>query len=430
MRPGPDDLAVIAPSLPRRLGRAFVAYGPPAAPEHARSRLLEAAVDAVEHAGADRPLVLLLDDAHLADTPSLELLAYVLRRFTGLGVLAILTCRTTPQRPDLDALLRAHVGRGGELLELDVLPLPRGDVERLVATVAELPPEQRAQVIAAADGNPLLAIEGARAAGAGRDGPPESLQAVVRAAVGRLPDGARRAAELAAVAGRDLTLTEVGALASQEDVLRALDCGLLTAEHGDFGYRHALLRDAALADMPEPRRRGLHEELAGALRGPAAETARHLRLAGRDDLAAGRLARAARDAAAVGAVDEAAEFLREALELRPATPRSRSSSRPRRPTAAAGSPPRTRCGRRSSCWRRPSTPSAAPSTHGLRAGTAARCAGPRRRCRRRGARSPSSTGRTASIPPSSPAPWRSAPGARRSPDACRMRRAACAARDP
>ena len=316
----PDDLAVIAPSLPRRLGRAFVAHGPPAAPEHARSRLLEAAVDAVEHAGADRPLVLLLDDAHLADTPSLELLAYVLRRFTGLGVLAILTCRTTPQRPDLDALLRAHVGRGGELLELDVLPLPRGDVERLVASVAELPPEQRAQVIAAADGNPLLAIEGARAAGAGRDGPPESLQAVVRAAVGRLPDGARRAAELAAVAGRDLTLTEVGALASQEDVLRALDCGLLTAEHGDFGYRHALLRDAALADMPEPRRRGLHEELAGALRGPAAEIARHLRLAGRDDLAAGRLARAARDAAAVGAVDEAAEFLREALELRPGDP--------------------------------------------------------------------------------------------------------------
>ena len=157
-------------------------------------------------------------------------------------------------------------------------------------------------------------------AGAGRDGPPESLQAVVRAAVGRLPDGARRAAELAAVAGRDLTFTEAGALASQEDVLRALDCGLLTAEHGDFGYRHALLRDAALADMPEPRRRGLHEELAGALRGPAAEIARHLRLAGRDDLAAGRLARAARDAAAVGAVDEAAEFLREALELRPGDP--------------------------------------------------------------------------------------------------------------
>ena len=276
--------------------------------------------------------------------PSLELLAYVLRRFTGLGVLAILTCRTTPQRPDLDALLRAHVGRGGELLELDVLPLPRGDVERLVASVAELLPEQRAQVIAAADGNPLLAIEGARAAGAGRDGPPESLQAVVRAAVGRLPDGARRAAELAAVAGRDLTLTEVGALASQEDVLRALDCGLLTAEHGDFGYRHALLRDAALADMPEPRRRGAARGAGRRAARPAAETARHLRLAGRDDLAAGRLAgRRATPRRSAPSTRPPSSCARR-WSCAPATPRSRSSSRPRRPTAAAGSPPRTRCG--------------------------------------------------------------------------------------
>ena len=202
----PEDLAAIAPSLPRRLGRPAAPSGGSAAPEHVRSRLLEAAVDAIEHAVADRPLVLLFDDVHLADAASLELLAYVLRRFAGLGVLAVLTCRAIPERPDLDALLRAHAGRGGELLELDLLPLARDDVERLVATVADLAPGTRAQVIAAADGNPLLAIEGARASAAGREGPPPSLQAVVRAAVGRLPAGARHAAGLAAVAGRDLTL--------------------------------------------------------------------------------------------------------------------------------------------------------------------------------------------------------------------------------
>src|SRR5215213_2877961 len=214
----PEELAAIAPSLPRRLGRPAGAGAAASSPDLARSRLLEAAVDAVEHAVADRPLVLLFDDVHLADPASLELLAYVLRRFTGLGVLALLTCRALPERPDLDALVRAHAARGGELAEIDLLPLPREAVEQLVASVAALPADLREQVVAAADGNPLLAIESARASAQGHDGPPPSLQAVVRAAIGRLPGGGRRAAELAAVAGRDLALAEIGALAARDDV--------------------------------------------------------------------------------------------------------------------------------------------------------------------------------------------------------------------
>jgi DNA-binding SARP family transcriptional activator/tetratricopeptide (TPR) repeat protein len=316
----PEDLAAIAPSLPRRLGRRVSAPAQRPAPDLARSRLLEAAVDAIEHAVADRPLVLFFDDVHLADAASLELLTYVLRRSTGLGVLAVLTCRTTPERPDLDALLRAHAARGGALAEFDLAPLAWRDVERLVGSVASLPADLREQVVAAADGNPLLAIESARATATGHEGPPPSLQAVVRAAVGRLPEGGRRASELAAVAGRDLSLAELGALVSQDDLLAALDCGLVASTRGSFGYRHALLRDAALALMPDPRRRALHEELAAALRGSAAEVARHLRLAGRDDLAADHLAGAARHAVAVGALDEAAAFLHEALELRPGDP--------------------------------------------------------------------------------------------------------------
>ena len=272
----------------------------------------------------------------------------------------------------------------------------------------ELPPEQRAQVIAAADGNPLLAIEGARAAGAGRDGPPESLQAVVRAAVGRLPDGARRAAELAAVAGRDLTLTEVGALASQEDVLRALDCGLLTAERGDFGYRHALLRDAALADMPEPRRRGLHEELAARPARPCRRDRAPPAARGPRRPRRGAPRRAARDAAAVGAVDEAAEFLREALELRPGDPSLTVE------LAAAEAYGGRRLAAEDAL--RTTLDLLAPSEHAERGAVharaarwySARSAVRRRRCRRRARRSPSWTAPTPSIPPSC-----QRPGARR-----------------
>jgi DNA-binding SARP family transcriptional activator len=312
----PDELAAITPSLPRRLGRDGAGTLPAIVPELARARLFEAAVDAIEYACADRPLVLLFEDLHLADAASLELLAYVARRFAGLPVLAILTRRHTPQRPDVDALLHSHRSRGGPLIEIEVQPLGRGAVDRLVRSVATLGADAREQVIAAADGNPLLAVESARAAAGGHEGPPPTLQAVVRAALGRLAPGARHAAELAAAAGRDLSRREVDALAGADDVLAALDTGLFATPAHGFGYRHALLREAALAHLPDTRRRSLHLELAGALHGPTAETARHLRLAGRDDEAADRLAGAAADAIAVGAVGEAIAFLTEARELR------------------------------------------------------------------------------------------------------------------
>ena len=69
----PDGLARLAPaSAPRRLGRTLK---PPAnvPAELARARLFEAAVELAEHATRTRPLVLLLDDVHLADAPKLAL---------------------------------------------------------------------------------------------------------------------------------------------------------------------------------------------------------------------------------------------------------------------------------------------------------------------------------------------------------------------
>jgi DNA-binding SARP family transcriptional activator/tetratricopeptide (TPR) repeat protein len=316
----PEELAAIAPSLPRRLERATGGLPVAIVPELARARLFEAAVDAIEHACVDRPLVLLFEDVHLADAASLELLAYTARRFAGLPVLALLTRRPAPERPELDALVHTHRARGGTLIEIDLPPLPRGAVDALVRSVATLAADAREQVVDAADGNPLLAVESARAAAGGAAGPPPSLQAMVRGALGRLEPGARRVAELAAVAGRDLTRRELGDLAASDDVLRVLDTGLFAPHQQGFGFRHALLRDAARANLPEARRRVRHEELAGALRGSAAEIARHLRLAGRDDEAADALAGAAADALGVGAVGEAIAFLAEALELRPGDP--------------------------------------------------------------------------------------------------------------
>jgi tetratricopeptide (TPR) repeat protein len=72
-----------------------------------------------------------------------------------------------------------------------------------------------------------------------------------------------------------------------------------------------------VAELPDARARELHEELAGVVAGTAAEVARHLRLAGLDDEAAHRLATAAQEAVAIGAVEEAAAYLEEAIGLAP-----------------------------------------------------------------------------------------------------------------
>ena len=99
---------------------------------------------------------------------------------------------------------------------------------------------------------------------------------------------------------------------------------MLVAREGRLGFRHALLRAAAYDDLSEPRRAELHDQLAAALQGaglaPDAEIGRHLRLAGRDEVAVVHLERAGIEARRVGALAEAAAFLAEALEIRPGDP--------------------------------------------------------------------------------------------------------------
>src|SRR4051794_15820397 len=215
-----QELGRLAPSLPRRLGRA---RGSPAdvPAELAPPRLFEAAVELAEYATADRPLVLLFDDVHVADAPTLELAAYLARRIESMPVLIVLTRRTVPRRDEVDALAHAARGRGVAVLELELRPLPRAELEALISAVTALDAPARERVIAAADGNPLLALESARAPAAGDRGPPASLRGAVRAAIAGLAAPAREVAELAAVAGRPLDRLEVSTLARAEDVLAA-----------------------------------------------------------------------------------------------------------------------------------------------------------------------------------------------------------------
>ncbi|UGT44809.1 AAA family ATPase [Nocardia yamanashiensis] len=317
------DLARLVPAVAPR--------GSAGAPEHDRIRLFEAVVQLLVRLSARGPLVLVLEDLHLADASSLDLLGYVGRRIGRLPVLLVLTRRRLPPGRRADAVLAALRAKGVLAAEMDLGPLNVGEVRELARCTADLTAAQLERIVSVAGGSPLLTVTAARQFALGHADPVEDLRVATRAELGRLSGQARLFVELAAVAGHDLGRADIVRLPLLTDPDRAateaLGAGLLRIREGAIGFRHALLRAAVYDDIAEPVRAHLHEALAtelsardGRATRRAAEIADHLRRAGRDDLAVGQLIRAAADARAVAALAEAAGFLREALEIEPDHP--------------------------------------------------------------------------------------------------------------
>jgi DNA-binding SARP family transcriptional activator len=321
----PEDLARLVPELPAMLGRT-THERPFVSPDLERTRLLEATVAAVEWAAGCRPLALLLEDTHIADASSLELTGYVARRIDTLPVLFVLTRRTLPRSREAERLEHALRQRGLLREELTLAPLAREAVAELALAVAALERADVQRVVDSAEGNALLAVETARALARGEPELAQGVRSAVQGAFGTLAQQGRRFVELAAVAARELEPDEIAALPvadPAEAAAQALDSGMLVERERRVGFRHALLREAAYAEIAQPRRASLHEQWARTLLarsspggpGRAAEIARHLRIAGSDAEAVEQLTLAAADARAIGALPEAAGYLEECASM-------------------------------------------------------------------------------------------------------------------
>jgi len=325
----PEDLAVLTSELPAHYARGAGA-STAVAPDLQRTRLFEAIVALLAWAARERPVLLVLEDVHAADRPTLELAGYVARRAAGSPIMILLTRRELPPSADADRLEEALRSRGLLACELSLAPLGPEPVAVLALRAAQgLSDADVERVVERAEGNALLAVETARALGRGLgEEVAPSLRGSVRSTLAPLAAEVRRLIELIAVAARALEPVELGALGlpdSGEDAARALETGLLVVADGRIGFRHALLRDAVYEEIAEPRRRGLHMRWARALLAseqagsPArpAEAARQLRLAGADREAVPQLARAGAEARRVAALEQAVGYLEEALAIAP-----------------------------------------------------------------------------------------------------------------
>ncbi|NGN67047.1 hypothetical protein G5C51_24455, partial [Streptomyces sp. A7024] len=293
-----------------------------------RFRLHRAVCAWLAAVAAERPLALVLDDLHRADSETLALLAAVAEEVTDRPLLLIAAYR--PDEGDLTAV-HARLARRTPL-RLPLAGLAQKDAVRLVRSVTGVSAEAAAALAERAAGNPFFLLESARmVADAGAYVPgdvPEGVRDVLRRRFERLQAPALAVLRLLAVAGReaDAEVLIRAADADEDTVLDALDAGveagLLTEPaDGRVRFTHALVRDTLHADLTRLRRARMHTRIAAALRelrpddvsalahhylqAPSADTARPaveyaLRaadLAGRryaHDTAAGLLARAAR----------------------------------------------------------------------------------------------------------------------------------------
>lgn len=317
----PSDLARLCRSVEWRWGRPAGAPAPD--PEQERAWLFEAVAEALAWCAHDRPLLLVLEDIHLADRATIALLAYAGRQLTRLPVLLVTTRRPGAARHDLALALDALARREALGGEITLAPLDRAHTDVIVeATSPGLPAATRERVTVAAEGNPLLARQAARAAATGQD-LSQGLGTWLRAPLARLSEPARLLVDVVAAAGRPVELGEAAGLTGAEPLAAAVagatQQDLLEVGDRKVQFTHTLVREACYAELEPVRRDWLHGRIADLLqsrtgRAPA-EVARHLLLAGRAAEARGYLLTAADQARSLGALDEAVGFLREAATL-------------------------------------------------------------------------------------------------------------------
>ena len=183
--------------------------------DSARFHLFEAAVRFLRRAAAARPIVLVLDDLHAADEPSLLLLQFIARELADSRILIIGAYRDvdpTPAEPLTTALV--ELGREPTTRTIALAGLDESDVERFIELTANdvAAVELAIAVHAETEGNPffvgeivrLLAAEG-MLTDAAAVAIPQSVRDVVGRRLRHLSDEANRVLVLASVLGRSST---------------------------------------------------------------------------------------------------------------------------------------------------------------------------------------------------------------------------------
>jgi tetratricopeptide (TPR) repeat protein len=297
-----------------------------AAAADAQFRLFDAVSRCLSGLGDERPVLVVLDDLHWADEPSLRLLGFLARVLAPKAVALLGAYRDTEAPPELHEL-------AGMAQQLALHGLGPAEVEAMAQELAggRLSAQVTSQLWHRSGGNPFFVRELTRllvAQGSGHEPTqiPASVAETLRRRLARLSTECVRLLEWAAVAGRDidLSLLTQGAVAADEAAaLSLLDEARhagVTAGFSEPRFTHDLYRETILDGLTASTRAAINLAVGRALQarsGPAARVAAHFLAAGaqaeQDALEYSLLA--AREATArLGHEDACAHYLR-ALQI-------------------------------------------------------------------------------------------------------------------
>ena len=323
---------------------------PELSPPQRRQRTLEALTAQLERLATQKPVLMIVEDAHWVDPTSLEVFGRTVERIKTLSALLIVTFR-----PEFSA---PWVGQS-HVMSLTLNRLGEREAVAIIAHLVgnkELTADVMVEIVERTDGIPLFVEEMTKAVLEAESGSearrtvgavpspapavPASLHASLMARLDRLGP-AKEVAQIGAAIGREFSHALLAAVVRkpEAELASALDrliaAGLLFRQgvppHSSYLFKHALVQDAAYGTLLREPRRALHARIAETLESQFAEIvdnqpellARHCTEAGQIEKAAGLWGKAGRQSLARSALVEAAEQLTRALTqiaTLPATP--------------------------------------------------------------------------------------------------------------
>lgn len=346
----PVELAQLVPDLLPPAAQPEASVAPSVNSEQARFKLFDGVVRLLRELSQLKPLLLIIEDLHEADQPSLLMLRLAVSELKDAAVLIIGTYRDIEVRrsPPLSQLIGELTREG---TQVPLFALSREEAARMIEARKGGPPVPRvvSEIYQATAGNPLF-IDGLvrvlitedRLSGATR----------LDLAAFRVPDGVREAIRrwlallsnrsvliIAATIGQEFELSclqRVAQLSRDQllDLLReAFEAGILVQLSRDaYRFSHALIRNALSDELNSADSRVLNLKIGEALEelyqadllSHAAQLAHHFREGGELNKATDYFISAGEAARAVFAYEETAVHWRAALELMPDTGEERA----------------------------------------------------------------------------------------------------------
>ena len=299
MGAGAADIAGIVSDVSEKL--PGLAAPPELEPEQARFRLFDSMTAFLKSASQRQPLVLVLDDLHWADQPSLALLQFVTRELSGARLLIIGTYRDmelSRQHPLAEAL--GELTRERLFQRVLLRGLTQEDVGRFIEVTSghNPPPGLIEAVHTQTEGNPLFVTEVVRllvqegaltpdpspsgrgeTEGRGEGNSwtiriPEGVREVIGRRLNRLSQRCNQVLTVASIGGREFTMSQLRPLVKEvtedslfeilEEALASRVIEELPQTVGRYQFTHALIQETLAGELSTTRKVRLHAQIAQA----------------------------------------------------------------------------------------------------------------------------------------------------------------------